>query len=333
MTTIPIFFSFDNNYVNPAAVAFWSLLDRTRDGVFWEMWVLHHDISISNQKLLCGIVGDSGNGKLSFIDTGDFLHEEWGGGNWSGHQKGQKFTADTVVRCFGARFFPQYDKIIYSDVDVVFAEDVSELWEVDVSKVYLAGVRDAFLRFIPEELSHLSKTLFEMLKDKYLAGGIWVMNLGKIRQDGLEARMLEIIWDDSIVKRWNHQDLVNIASKGKVTFLPLNYIAYPYLLSRMREPGFVSDYTREELFDSVIHPKIIHYAGCKPWDSAGVGYDENWWAIADLLALELPRPKRVLTEDYERIRCKMKRYRTQARWAIVAGLSAVAVILAMIYGC
>lgn len=330
MTRIPIYFTFDNNYVNPAAVAFWTLLDRTRDGVFWEMWVLHRDITEEGRVLLQEIVAKKGNGSLTFVDVGDFLDEEWTGGNWEGHQTRSQFTADTLVRCFGARFFPQYDRIIYSDVDVVFRDDISGLWQTDLSDAYLAGVRNAFSLFSADELSHLSPTHFEMLHDKYLAGGIWVLNLAKIRRDGVERRMLDIIRDDSIVKRWNDQDVVNIACEGKVRFLPLNYIAYPYLQSLMRNPKFVSDYSRDELFDSVLHPKIIHYAGNKPWRSADVGYDDDWWAVADYLRLDLPRPRKILSSDYDRARRKMFHYRTQVRGlALALAVMVLATLIAL----
>lgn len=330
MTKIPIYFTFDNNYVNPAVVAFWSLLDRTREGVFYEMWVLHHDISEESRALLQEVVSKKGNGSLTFINVGDFLNEEWTDGNMEGHQTRDQFTRDTLVRCFGARFFPQYDRIIYSDVDVVFRDDISGLWQLDISEAYLAGVKNAFSLFSAAELSHLSPTQFEMLHDKYVAGGIWVLNLEKIRRDGVERRMLDIISDDSIVKRWLDQDVMNIACEGKVKFMPLNYIAYPYLLPLMRNPKFVSTYSRDELFDSVLHPKIIHYAGHNPWRSADVGYDDEWWAIADYLRLNLPRPRKIQTSAYDRARGKMFYYRSQVRWLVLALAVAILIIIAAI---
>lgn len=84
MKTLPIFFSFDNNYVKPAAVAFWSLLDKVAKDVVYDMYVLHHDISEENKGLLRNIVVRNGRAKLSFIDTGDFLKDELDCGNWDG---------------------------------------------------------------------------------------------------------------------------------------------------------------------------------------------------------------------------------------------------------
>ena len=53
---------------------------------------------------------------------------------------------------------------------------------------------------------------------------------------------------------WPDQDIINIACKGKVGFLPLNYISYPYMMNLLSLPDFKSDYSREKLYDSIINP-------------------------------------------------------------------------------
>lgn len=323
---MPIFFTFDNNYVVPAAVAFFSLVNRAKKGVRYELFVLHHDIMVDNQVLLKRVSEQFGNASLTFIDTGDFLIGEWSAGNWEGHAPWKHFTADTVVRCFGARFFPQYDKIIYSDVDVVFQDDISELMDVDISDVYCAGVR-GYIRYDKTNMSHLKPEHYEMLKDCYLAGGIWVMNLKKIREDNLEARMLEIIRDDTIVKRWNDQDVMNIACAGKVRFLPLNYIGYPSLRDSLMAGPFDSPYTRDELYDSIIRPKIMHYAAQKPWKTR-TDWDVAWWDIAHYLNLhvkELPvHNDNGLDERIKALKRVKRRWRLFCIIQLIIGLCVVA---------
>lgn len=283
---IPIFFTFDNSYVVPAAVAFWSLLNRAKSDVFYEMHVLHHDITDENIKLLQSVVGRFNNATLEFHDTDGFLSDEFDNGTFTSSYAHSNFTVDTILRCFAARFFPQYDKIIYSDVDVVFMDDISEIYDIDLRGKYIAGVRGPFMKYVANELSHLKPEHFEMLHDTYFAGGIWVMNLKKIRADNLESRMLEIVRDDTIVKRFNDQDIMNIACENHVAFLPLNYISYPYLLDLLRKPDFISHYSHDELFDSIINPKILHFAGEKPWNGKPQHADV-WWNIFEYL--NLPR--------------------------------------------
>lgn len=281
---IPVFFTFDNNYVIPAAVAFFSLLNKAKEGVFYEMHVLHSDITAENETLLQSVVKRFKNASLEFRNTHDFLKDEWKNGNWEGHQNKNKFTLDTVIRCFAAEFFPQYDKILYSDVDIVVKDDISELWDIDLTDKYLAAVKSSLLKYCPNELSHLSPELYEKFKDSYFGGGIWVMNLKKIREDNLQQKMLDVIHDDTIVKRWLDQDIMNIACDNKTALIPLNYIGLTYLLDLIKKNDFISYYTRDELYDFLINMKIIHYANLKPWN-AKVPYGEEWWTIYHYLNL------------------------------------------------
>lgn len=302
---IPIFFTFNNDYVVPGAVAFYSLLNRSAHDVFYEMHVLHHGITNENIDLLQSVVNRFSNATLEFHDTDGFLFDEFNVGAFSNGHAGSKFTSDTIVRCFATRFFPQYDKIIYSDVDVVFMDDISEIYDFDLQDKYIAGVRDPFLKYVKTELSHLKPEHYEMLKDSYICGGIWVMNLKQIRKDNLESRMMEIIHDDTIIKRFNDQDVMNIACENKVAFLPLNYISYPYMLDLLRNPDFVSHYTRDELFDSIINPKILHYAASKPWNGTPAHADV-WWNIFEYL--NLPRTHIFCTPINQHLK-KIRKYK------------------------
>ena len=169
------------------------------------------------------------------------------------------------------------------------------------------------MKYSEFELSHLSKEHYEKFKDSYFGGGIWLLNLKKIREDNLEAKMIEIIQDKSIVKRWNDQDIMNIACDNKVKFIPLNYISYPYLHSLLIKPDFSSHYSRDELYDSIISPKIIHYAGVKPWASRDCFLAQIWWQIFDYLQL----PKTSIFKDIDsadkieaiKMRKKYKKYK------------------------
>ncbi len=319
---IPVFFTFDNNYVVPAAVAFFSLLNKANENVFYEMHVLHSDITAENEKLLQDVVARFRNASLTFRNTHGFLKDEWTNGNWEGHQNKNQFTLDTILPCFASEFFPQYDKIIYSDVDIVVKDDISELWEIDLTDKYLAAVRSPFLEYSPQELSHLPPELYEKLKDSYFGGGIWVMNLKKIRENNLTKKMLEIIHDDSIPKRWPDQDIINIACENKTASLPLNYVGYPYLADLMKKSDFTSHYSREELYDSLINMKIIHYASLKPWNTK-VPYGEEWWTIYHYLNLSGKDEKKIDSKSLKR----QKKYKILLSVSILINLLLPAVLL------
>jgi len=321
MKKIPIFFTFDNNYVEPAAVSFWSLLNKANDEVYYEMYVLSSSLSHSRKQVLIDIVAKFKNASLTFIETNNFLEEEWEDNTFSKKQGGTKFTADAIVRCFAAKFFPQYDKIIYSDVDVIFVDDISELYDTSLDNNYIAAVKGAFLKYKINELSHLNAEHYNMLKDTYFAGGIWVLNLEKIRSDNLEEKMLSIIKDKNIVKRWNDQDVMNIACGTKVTYIPLNYISYPYLDDYLCKDDFLSHYTRDEMYDSIINPKIIHFAAQKPWNS-NPKYSNLWWSIFKYLELQE-------TGIFSNTRNKHKKYKKLFN---IMCIICIVLICIMVYG-
>lgn len=274
---IPIFFSFDNNYVIPAAVAFHSLLKKAKDGVCYKMYVLHTDINDCNKNLLLDIVSKSTQATLEFRDTNGFLQKNWENGTFGGKENKQ-FTANAIVKCFAARFFPEYTKIVYSDVDVVFMDDVSELIDVNLDGKYIAAVKNVFMKWDKNELGHLSPEHYEKLKDTYFAGGIWVLNLEKIRSDNIEDEIYQLISDDTIVKFWPDQDIMNIVCKNLVEHISLRYISLPYLLDRICKDDFVSHFSMDECIESIIYPKILHYAAIKPWNDEPKR-KEVWWKV------------------------------------------------------
>ena len=174
---------------------------------------------------------------------------------------------------------------VLSSATVIFSSDISNIFDIEIEDKFIAGVKNPFTKYSREELSHLKPEHYEILKDKYIAGGIWLMNLKKMREEKLEKYMLDIINDNSIIKRWNDQDIINIACKGKVGFLPLNYISYPYMMNLLTLPDFTSDYSKDELYDSIINPKIIHFAAEKPWNS-NPNYSNLWWTYFNYLNLQ-----------------------------------------------
>lgn len=325
--TIPIFFTFNNDYAEPAAVAFYSLLNKAAADVHYEMYVLHSDITDRKQQLLNQVVKKFNNAVLNFINTEEFLTEFWNNGSFNFKSANSTFTADTIIRCFGAKFFPQYNKIIYSDVDVIFADDISELFDYDLNDSYIAGVKNPFTKYSHDELSHLKPEHYEMLKNKYIAGGIWVMNLKKIREDNLEKDMLNIINDDTIIKRWNDQDIINIACRGKVAFLPLSCISYPYMINLLTLSDFTSDYSKEELYDSIINPKIIHFAADKPWNG-NPNYANLWWTYFNYLGLsETHIFKKIISPEKQKIKKYKNLYRLFLTFSILLAIASITLFL------
>lgn len=276
---IPVFFSFDNNYVAQAAVTFFSLLTNAKETVFYSLYVLHRDISLENITKLKEQVQVFNNVSLSFIKISeDFIEVDFKDEDFCTQHLGAKFTVDTLYRCLPTLIseFNKYDKIIYSDVDIVVLQDISDLMDVDLSDNYLGGVKTP--DFLKNELKHHDKKI----REKYVAGGLWVMNLAKMRADNLIDEILSIIKKPPYRLLWNDQDVINLACRGNVTFISYDYMSIPDWTPMLMEIDY-NDlfYPNKSLYSSVHNPRIIHYAGRKPWKDLLTRKSEIWYYWLD----------------------------------------------------
>ena len=132
MSIIPIFFTFNDNYSPQCAVTILSLLSNKHKTVNYKLYVISDDISENNKNKIMEIVNNFKDSSLKFIKGENLIFFEY-------HQKLQnkKFgdtilTKEALYRCYPDLIteFNKYDKIIYSDVDIVVKKDISELYEI-----------------------------------------------------------------------------------------------------------------------------------------------------------------------------------------------------------
>lgn len=272
---LPIFFTFDDNYVVPAGVTFESLLSNARPGVSYALNVLHQGISASNQRLLADLVARHPAASLRFIDVKERFRDlvpEMSSGPFSAGDTHVTFTRETLFRCLPMMVpeFDSLDTILYSDVDVCVVDDISDVFGTELGDDYVAGCR------VPGMLDYQFGHIPERLRSCYLAGGIWLMNLRRMRADGLGRRILDIMRNPPGPLPWNDQDVMNLACDGKVRFLSYRYCSIPTWRRDLAARNY-SDvhYSRGELLDAMVRPKILHYAHIKPWKEPCAG-DDAW---------------------------------------------------------
>lgn len=273
MKPLPIFFSFDEGYVTPAAVTFESLLSSARPEVTYALYVLHEGITPESQCRLGALVERHGNATLTFIsvagvlDAAGIIFDDRS--FCVGHDK-SKFTKETLLRCLPTLVpeFDQYERILYSDVDICVVDDISDLFAADLDGCYLAGCQ--IPGFLADQTAHFP----EELRERYVAGGIWMMNLSQLRKDGMGEKILALMKNPPFRLIWNDQDVMNLACGGKVVFLGFRYCSIP-LWRSVLEPVDYFDvrYPNDELREAMFRPKIVHYASNKPWNGACEGED------------------------------------------------------------
>lgn len=136
-----------------------------------------------------------------------------------------------LIRSVYSKLFPELDTILSLDIDTIVNKDISELWDLDLTNYYVAGVRDT-----PEFNAN----------GLYINGGVLLQNLKKIREDGVDDKMIYKI--NHIQKEYAEQDLLNEIYKDHILELPSEYNSHPLFM------GY-----------NPRNRKIIHYAGIRSY--------------------------------------------------------------------
>lgn len=115
------------------------------------------------------------------------------------------------------------DKVIYLDGDTLIQGDLQELYDAPLTdKQYVAAVAEDFISEIP------IKKYLELLNSNlkhYFNSGVMVLNLKKIRKDGLKDKLLN--YRKHGKNYFMDQDALNIVFDGNVEFISskFNYIS------------------------------------------------------------------------------------------------------------
>ena len=272
-------FSFDNNYTIPAAVAFYSLLEHADRNYDYVLYVLHSDITETNQlKLAETIEPFLAFSRLEFVNMAHRFDDLWVKIKTKGH-----FSKEVMYKVLVASIFPQYEKLIVSDVDVVFLNDISRSYtEFDVKDdYYLGGVKAVgrVMHYMDNYRPIFSEE--EIKKLSGFCGGYLVFNLKKLRKDKMEDKFIECFKTEGHRINQMEQDVLNLCCYPKTKALHLKYVTCSYVWDYYKEDSdFDNDlcYSREELKEAMLNPVQLHYAtSIKPWKNVDCTKSEEWF--------------------------------------------------------
>ena len=261
MVNIPVVFCFDKRIVLGASVAIKSLIDCAKEDTVYDIRVFHSDLDIENQKNITAILENSRhNIAFHYINPDIFKGAPHNNKSW---------TELVYYRLLSPNILREYDKIIYSDVDVMFKGDLQEAYDTDLTGYEMAAV--------PVELNREGQMIChryfpENKNDRIYISSFIVMNAKEMRKCGTVDKFFEVI--KTVNKRLKFFDLdtMNIACDR---FKPLSFtygvfqsIMYNEDLTKAHEYKYLKEiYTKEELEEIRKNPVMIHYAGDpgKPW--------------------------------------------------------------------
>lgn len=274
---IPVMHCFDNNYCMPAAVSFYSMLENANQEYFYKLYVLHSDITEENQEKLREVVKNFKNASLEFIDMKNKFKTLFDKTTYKG-----RYSKEIYYKYLASSIFPEYEKIIITDVDVCFVGDISEHYlSLNVDEdYYFLGAKWILTKggridkHCTRLYSKCGYTYEEQQKALSTCAGYWIFNLKKMREDNIEEKLIKFTEDNYERIIQPEQDTVNLVCYPKIKFLPPNAVAVTYYYETFKtEEDYLSNmagFTPAEIKYALKNPVQIHYVTQKkPWNSGG----------------------------------------------------------------
>jgi lipopolysaccharide biosynthesis glycosyltransferase len=241
----------EGDYVAHSAAMLHSLLTSTAD-MSVEIHYLHGPaFSPSDERLLAEMVEDNG-GAISFVAVPDELCRGLPTEGFTGKA--------TWYRIFLPDLFPDLDRALFLDLDLIVIDSLRGLWETDLRGHYVGAVTNVLPGHYAEAL-----TAAGFDSRDYFNAGVLLMDLAKMRQGDCTEAMLEygVSNADRLVLR--DQDALNaVLGDHRLALAPRwncmnSFFVYPWSAD-IFDPAALEEAKR--------NPAVRHFEGPginKPW--------------------------------------------------------------------
>lgn len=254
---IPIFFAVDDEYIPFLAVALQSIVEHSTDEYYYVIKILYTNISEENKEKINKYTKENIN--IEFVDLNYYIEKI----------KGKLYTRDyfsmtTYFRLFISNLYPQYNKAIYLDSDIVLLTDVAKLYNEDIGDNLVGAVPDDIIQQNQVFQEYVEKVVGVASYKNYFNAGMLIMNLDQLRKNKFQEKFLYLLENVkySVVQ---DQDYLNRICKGRVKLLDIGWNVMP---------NATKDVNEEDI-------KLLHYNyQYKPWHYDNIPYGNYFWDLA-----------------------------------------------------
>lgn len=254
---IPIFFAVDDGYIPFLAVTLQSIVEKSKEEYYYVVKILYTNISEENKEKINKYKRE--NIEIEFVNLNYYIEKV----------KDKLYTRDyfsmtTYFRLFISNLYPQYNKAIYLDSDIVLLTDVAELYMQDIGDNLVGAVADDIIQQNEVFQEYVEKVVGVASYKNYFNAGMLIMNLDELRKHNFQEKFLYLLENVkySVVQ---DQDYLNRICKGRVKLLDKSWNVMPNATKDINEADI----------------KLIHYNyQYKPWHYDNIPYAKYFWDLA-----------------------------------------------------
>lgn len=253
---ISMFFASDDNYIMFLSVALRSIIDNANKNYKYHVYVLMTSMSEQSMEAILNMQEDYF--KIEFVNVKDKMSS----------LSNKLFTRDyytntTYYRFLIADLFPNINKALYLDSDIVVKGDIAKLYHTNIFANYVGAINEEVM-YLNDEFYNYTKAVLNVDVHHYFNAGILIMNLKEFRKNHIFEKFLSLL-NEKHFKVAQDQDYLNVLCKDRVYYLPLGW---------NKTPVENSNFNNKNL-------KLVHYKiNWKPWHYSDVLYEELFWEYA-----------------------------------------------------
>ena len=257
---IPIFFTIDDLYAPFLAVAINSAIKNSSKDRCYRAIILHQCLNEDNISKLKALETENFKIDLTPMKANFKALDD----RMSNRLRCDYFTLTIYFRLFIPAMFPQYEKGIYIDSDVVLTDDIAKLYDTDIGDNLIGACNDLSIADIPPLVAYTENAV-GVKKQEYINSGVLLMNLNKLRECDIEGHFLNLLNTYHFDCIAPDQDYINAMCNGKIYYLDESWDAMP---NDARPP--------------LSKTNLIHYnLFSKPWCYDGIQYADEFWKYAE----------------------------------------------------
>jgi len=255
---IPIFFAINNKYASYLDIAIRSMIANASKENNYKIIVLYEDLSEKNIKTISELQNE--NFEIVFKEMREGLESIT---DRVENRFKCNFTLTIYFRLFIADMFPEYNKGIYIDSDIIVPGDISELYNIELNNNLIGACSDSSIQGIPELMNYIENAI-GIKRHEYINSGVLLMNLKQLREEKFTQRFLDLLNKYHFDSVAPDQDYLNAMCNGRIMYLNESWDAMPN-----NERKIINE------------PNLIHYnLFQKPWCYDNIQYEDYFWNYA-----------------------------------------------------
>lgn len=265
--------SSSNEYAPYLSVWLQSILDHASKNTNYHIFVFERDITEINKNKLRRMLPKD-NFSLTFINPTELF-------------KGVTLTVtfpyfkeECYFRVAAPVILNQFERIIFTDLDLVFQVDPLNLAHIDLKGNIIAACKEAMFPFIYKEnpnfqgffVQTYTDNVLKISPENYFNTGVVVFDVKRYNERNTFEKIIDLIKDNHFL--YQEQCALNIECNGKIHTLcrTWNFEISDILLHNHEISNYVDDFE---------NANIIHFLGAlKPWKDPSAEYAYLWWQYA-----------------------------------------------------